>query len=249
MAEMTKYEHGVPSWVDIGLPDLQSGLRFYTELFGWESQDMGEESGHYTIVSKNGKHVAALSNAQDAGPPRWTTYVNVDDADAATEQAKAAGGTVVMPPMDVMSAGRMAIFADTTGAFVAIWQPGDHLGAQLVNEPGTYVWGELSTSDLGKSKDFYTAVFGWGWGGSDEYAEAQVNGRTVAGVMPRPEGMPAEVPDHWLVYFGTADLDGDAKRAQDLGATVVVEATEIPGIGRFSVLADPQGAVFALFQG
>ncbi|MFZ0664331.1 MAG: VOC family protein [Acidimicrobiales bacterium] len=246
---MTRYEHGVPSWVDIGTTDLAAGMAFYSELFGWTGQDMGEDAGHYTIVSKNGKQVAAISPAQDAGPPRWTVYVNVDDADAVTKIVEAAGGTVIVPPMDVMSAGRMAIFQDTTGAFIAVWQAGDHLGADLVNEQGSLVWEELSTSDLEKSKAFYTAVFGWGWGGSDEYAEAQVNGRTVAGVMPRPEGMPAEVPDHWLVYFGSDDVDEDAKRAGGLGATVVVDPMDIPNTGRFAVLVDPQGAMFALFKG
>lgn len=249
MAEMTKYEHGVPSWVDIGLPDLQAGVRFYAELFGWETQDLGEEAGHYTMASKGGKLLAALSVAQDAGPPRWTTYVNVENADAVIEKVKAAGGTVIVEPMDVMTAGRMAIFADTTGAVIAIWQAGDHAGAQLVNEAGAFSWNELSTSDLAKSKEFYSAVFGWGWGGSDEYSEGQVNGRTICGVMPRPEGMPTEIPDHWLVYFGTGDVDGDVKRAQDLGASVAVEPTDIPGTGRFSVLIDPQGALFAIFKG
>ena len=249
MAEMTEYEHGVPSWVDIGLPDLQAGVRFYAELFGWQTEDLGEEAGHYTMAMKNGKLLAALSIAQDPGPPRWTTYVNVDNADAVIEKVNAAGGTVIVEPMDVMAAGRMAIFADTTGAVIAVWQAGEHAGAQLVNEAGALSWNELSTSDLAKSKEFYSAVFGWGWGGSDEYAEGQVNGRTVCGVMPRPEGMPAEMPDHWLVYFGTGDVDGDVKRAQDLGATVAVEPTDIPGTGRFSVLIDPQGAVFAIFKG
>jgi uncharacterized protein len=249
MPEMTTYEHGVPSWVDIGTTDLSSEVAFYSELFGWTAQDMGEEAGHYTIVSKNGKQVAAVGPAQDPGPPRWTVYVNVDDVDAVAKIVEAAGGAVIAPPMDVMTAGRMAIFQDTTGAFIAVWQAGDHLGADLVNEPGSLVWEELSTSDLEKSKAFYTAVFGWGWGGSDEYAEAQVSGRTVAGVMPRPEAMPAEVPDHWLAYFGCDDVDADAKRATGLGATVVVDPMDIPGTGRFAVLIDPQGAMFALFKG
>jgi len=249
MPEMTKYEHGVPSWVDIGLPDLAGGLRFYTELFGWDSQDMGEETGHYTIVSKAGKMVAALSNAQNPGPPQWTTYVNVDSADDVTANAQAAGGTVIVAPMDVMSAGRMAIFGDTTGAVIAAWQPGDHLGAQLVNEPGAFIWDELSTSDIDKSKAFYSAVFGWGWGGTDEYTEAQVSGRPIGGMMPRPSELPAEVPDNWLVYFGAEDVDLDTKRAADLGATTVVQPTDIPGTGRFAVLVDPQGATFALFKG
>jgi predicted enzyme related to lactoylglutathione lyase len=248
MPEMTAYEHGVPSWVDIGTPDPVKALTFYGELFGWDGQDMGEEAGHYTIVSVDGKQVAAISPAQDAGPPRWTTYVNVDDADAVTAKAEAAGGTVIVAPMDVMTAGRMAIFADTTGAVIAVWQPRDHIGAQLVNEPGAVTWNELSTSDLEKSKAFYSAVFGWGWGGTPEYAEAQVNGRTVAGVMPRPPAMPAEVPDSWLVYFGTPDVDVTAEEAKASGAMVVAGPADIPGTGRFAALIDPQGAAFALFS-
>ena len=249
MTEMTRYDHGVPSWVDIGTTDLEASLRFYGQLFGGEGQDMGEEAGHYTILSKDGRQVAALSPAQDPGPPRWTTYVNVDDVDAVAAAVGPAGGTVIVPPMTVMTAGRMAIFADPTGAVIAAWQPRDHIGAQLVNEPGAVIWNELMTSDLAKTKAFYSATFGWGWGGSDEYAEAQVDGRTVAGVMPRPPDMPAEVPDSWSVYFGTADVDGDCTRATGLGATVIVPPTDIPGTGRFAMLLDPQGAAFGLFKG
>jgi predicted enzyme related to lactoylglutathione lyase len=248
MPQMTGYEHGVPSWVDIGTPDPGSAERFYSELFGWRGQDMGEEAGHYTIVSKDGKQVAAISPAQDPGPPRWTTYINVDDVDAAVSKAAAAGGTIIVAPMDVMTAGRMAIFIDTTGAVIAAWQPGQHLGARLVNEPGSFTWSELSSSDPVKSKAFYSAVFGWGWGGSDAYAEAQVSGRTIGGLMQRSPDVPADVPDSWLVYFGTADTDADVAKATGLGASVVVGPTDIPGTGRFAVLTDPQGAAFALFQ-
>src|SRR5271169_6410296 len=119
MVEMTRYEHGIPSWVDIGTRDPNAALDFYADLFGWEGQDMGEEAGHYTIVSKAGKRVAAISPAQDPGPPRWTTYVSVDDLDAVAKKAELAGGAVIVAPMDVMSAGRMAIFKDTTGAIIA----------------------------------------------------------------------------------------------------------------------------------
>ena len=248
MPEMTSYAHGVPSWVDIGTPDVPAAIRFYGDLFGWGSQDMGEESGHYTMMTKGGRLVAAISTAQDPGPPRWTTYVNVDDADAVAAKVKDAGGQVVFGPMQVMAAGRMAIFSDTTGAFIAAWQPAEHKGAQLVNETGALSWNELSTSDLAKSRAFYGEVFGWTWGGSDEYAEAQVDGRSIAGVMPRPQGMPAEVPDNWLVYFGVDDVDASAQQAKGMGAAVVVEPTDIPNTGRFAVLMDPQGAAFAIFK-
>jgi hypothetical protein len=248
MPEITRYDNGVPSWIDIGTPDLASALSFYCQLFGWEGQDMGEEAGHYTIVSKGGKQVAGVGPAQDPGPPRWTTYINVDDVDGTATRAAAAGGSVVVAPMDVMSAGRMALFRDTTGAFVAAWQPREHLGAQLVNEPGAFIWSELATADVAKSKAFYSEVFGWEWGGSDEYAEIMVAGRTVGGVTPRRADMPAEVPDNWLVYFGSGDVDAGSKKAAELGGTVIVPATEIPGTGKFTVLMDPQGAAFALFS-
>ncbi|MGH9056552.1 MAG: VOC family protein [Acidimicrobiales bacterium] len=249
MPEVSNYEHGVPSWVDIGTSDPPAALTFYSGLFGWEGQDMGEEAGHYTVVSKGGKMVAAISPAQDPGPPRWTTYINVDDVDDVSQKAQSAGGQIVFAPMDVMGAGRMAVFADTTGAVIAAWQPRDHRGAQLVNEPGAFIWSELSTSDLSKSKAFYSAAFGWGWGGADEYAEAQVSGRTIGGVMPRRPDIPAEVPDSWLVYFGSDDVDAQAAKAAGMGAAVAVQPTDIPGTGRFAVLIDPHGAAFALFKG
>jgi uncharacterized protein len=249
MSEVTSYDQGVPSWVDIGTHDPQTSLAFYAALFGWEGQDMGEEAGHYTIVSKDGKQVAAISPAQDdPGPPHWTTYINVDDVDAVSAKATAAGGTVVVSPMDVMDAGRMAIVKDTTGAVIAAWQAGTHLGAERVNEAGAFIWSELSTSDLASAKTFYSEVFGWGWGGTDEYAEAQVQGRTIAGVMRRRPDMPAEVPDMWLVYFGSADVGADFSKAVGLGAGVVAEPGDIPGTGRFAVLRDPQGATIALFK-
>jgi hypothetical protein len=248
MPEMAQYEHGVPSWTDIGVHDLSAGVRFYTELFGWEGQDQGAEAGHYTIATKNGKQVAAISTAQDPGPPRWMTYINVTDVDEAASKAESAGGKIIAPPMDVMTAGRMAVFMDTTGAVIAAWQAGDHLGAQLVNEPGAFTWNELSSSDVAKSKAFYSAVFGWGWGGSDDYPEAQVDGRTIGGIMPRSADQPVEVPDNWLVYFAVDDVDAGAKKAAELGATVMAGPADIPGMGRFAVLTDPEGAVFALFQ-
>ena len=107
----------------MGSPAPKAALDFYSALFGWEGQDMGEESGHYTIVSKGGKQVAAIGPAQDPGPPRWTTYVNVHDVDSAAKKAEAAGGTVLVAPMDVFTSGRMAVFKDTTGAVIAAWQP------------------------------------------------------------------------------------------------------------------------------
>lgn len=248
MPEMTGYQQGVPCWVDLAAAHLDEEVGFYRELFGWDAEDQGEQAGHYTIVSRGGRRVAAIAPLNDAGPPRWTTYIDVDDADAAAERIEASGGKVLLGPMDVMEAGRMAVFSDPTGAVLAVWQPGRHTGAEPVNEPGTLVWNELSTADLPRARAFYSQVFGWEWAGSDSYAEFQVAGRTVGGVMPRPMDLPPEVPDNWLVYFASADLDSDVQRAADLGAATLFGPIEIPGAGRFAVLSDPEGAVFALFS-
>lgn len=245
---MAEYAHGVPSWVDMGARDLEGALAFYGELFGWDGEDQGEVAGHYHLMRKDGKLVAGLGPAMDPGPPRWTMFVNVDDADEAVRRAEAAGGKVAAGPMDVMQAGRLAALLDPTGAAFAVWQAGSHRGAELVNEPGSFIWSELDTSDLEGAKRFYGEVFGWEWGGTPEYPEVRVGGRTVAAVSPRPEQMPAEAPDSWLVFFATADADTDTARAAALGATVRVAPTDIPGVGRFSVLTDAQGAAFALYQ-
>ncbi|HTV12272.1 MAG TPA: VOC family protein [Acidimicrobiales bacterium] len=249
MPEMTGYDHGVPSWVDMGAADPNAARNFYSQLFGWEGQDMGEESGHYHMMTKGGQMVAGVGPAQDPGPPRWAMYVNVDDVDEVAKAVEANGGKVLVAPMDVMSAGRMLVFADPTGAIVSAWQPRDHRGAQLVNEAGAFIWSELHTSDLERAKQFYGDVFGWGWGGAPEYAEVQVNGRSVAAAMARHPEMPAEVPDNWLIYFGSEDVDADVAKASGLGARVTVPATDIPNMGRFAVLLDPQGGAFAIYKG
>lgn len=249
MGEMTTYDHGRPSWIDIGLPDPAAGISFYAELFGWAHEDLGEDSGHYTMMKKDGRLVAAISGSEDDGPPHWAVYVNVDNVDDVTARVTAAGGTVVVEPMDIFTEGRMAVYQDTTGAHISAWQAGNHTGAQLVEEPGAVEWFELMTRDMAKSQTFYGEVFGWGWGGDPGYAAAQVGGRGVAGVTPRREGLPDEVPDHWLVYFGTTDVDGDTARVAELGGRVLAEPMSMEGIGRFSAVMDPQGAPFGLFTG
>lgn len=254
MPEMTEYADGVPSWADLATPDLEGSIRFYCELFGWETDDQGEEANNYTITLKDGKQVAGLMAAETSplaasstDPAHWQTFVNVTSLDDTLPKVEAAGGKMVYGPIDAMTAGRAGMFADPTGAAIGAWQPRDHIGAQLVNEPGAMIWNELATSNLSKVKSFYSQVFGWDWAGSDDYAEVQVDGRSTAGLMPRPEMIPAEVPDHWLVYFGSANVDADVDKAKVLGAKVALEPTDIPQ-GRMAVVIDPQGAAFGLFK-
>ena len=245
--KVDKYEQGVPSWVDLGSPDPQASADFYAELFGWECPEGPPETGGYRVCNIGGLPVAGLGPAQSPGPPVWSSYVNVEDADAIAEKVAANGGTVIMAPMAVLDFGRMSVFTDPVGAVISTWEPGTHPGAVLVNEPGTFSWSELVTTDVDTSIPFYSAVFGWDavthGEGANAYTEWQVDGRSIAGMMLKPPMMPAEVPPHWGVYFAVADTDNAAERVAELGGTVVVPPTDIEP-GRFAVVTDPTGAVF-----
>jgi uncharacterized protein len=248
--EFERYENGVPSWVDMSSSDVEKAKEFYSGLFGWDCPDGDPEAGGYSVCTLRGRTVAGLSPTFDPNMPTvWMTYVNVDSVDDTLAKVEANGGTVFMPATDVMDAGRMAIFADSIGAVVGLWQPGNHIGAELANEPGTLCWNELISTDLDASKSFYSAVFGWGAedqgppGGPPAYTEWKLGGKSIGGMLPKQAEMPAEMPPNWGVYFAVADTDASVELAQKLGATVFMGPTDIEP-GRFAVLSDPGGAVF-----
>ena len=176
-------------------------------------------------------------------PPFWSVYVTVTNADAALEEAEAAGATVIVPAMDVLDAGRMGVVQDPVGSFVSVWQPNQHIGSELVNEPGTFGWNELATTDLAAATDFYTKVFGWGLGDtpSDEGRIFTVGGEMVCGAHQAGDG---EFPA-WSVWFSVEDCDASTAKAVELGGSVMMPPNDM-GFGRGAVVADPQGAVFGL---
>jgi hypothetical protein len=248
--EMTEYAEGLPSWVDLSSPDPAEAAAFYGALFGWDCPEGPAEAGGYRVCTLKGRNVAGIGPQMSPGPPSWNTYVNTADADAVAGRAKSAGGQVLAEPFDVMDAGRMAFIADPTGAVIGLWQPGQHRGAGLVNEPGTWGWSELLTTDVDACAAFYTAVFGWGTvrnppDGPLQYVEWTVDGRSVSGMMPKPAEMPAGIPPSWGVYFGVEDTDAVVARIGELGGTVVRPPADIEP-GRFAVVADPGGAAFSI---
>ena len=251
MPERTSYVSGTPSWIDVQTTDPDSAKKFYGELFGWTYDDrpIDEENGvFYSMALVNGVEVAAISPLGDqaaAGvPPHWNSYISVDDIEAATAKVEPAGGTVIAPPFDVMTAGRMAVIADPTGAVFELWEARDNIGAKIVNEPGTFCWSELVTPDVAKAAAFYAAVVGWGSETNGDYTEFKLGGESIAGCMNPP--MPG-MPTVWGIYFAVADTDATVARATALGGSVLAPAMDIEP-GRFAVLADPQGAVFMVIK-
>ena len=245
--DVDSYPNGVPSWVDLGTSDLDSARAFYSELFGWDIQEGPPEAGGYSIAELRGRPVAGLGPQQNPGRPYWTVYINVDSADDTAASITENGGQMFMPPFDVMDVGRMAIAADPTGAPFGLWEPKQHKGAGIVNEPNTFSWAELTTDDVETAKSFYGSVFGWAsetYGeGAGAYTESQLADRSVAGIMARPPAMPAEVPNNWGVYFSVTDTDQAVGRVGELGGSTVVPAMDIEP-GRFAVVSDLAGAVF-----
>lgn len=254
MANVDDHLPFTPGWIDIGT-DVAAAKAFYEPLFGWASADAGppEETGGYGFFLKGGRMVAGYGPQQNPGPPFWTMYVIVPDADDIAAKVAAAGGQVVLPPMDVMDQGRMGVFQDAAGgAFFSVWQSGQHHGAQVVKEEGSFTWAELDTRDVEGAKRFYEAVFGWGAETSTDtemtYTEFKLGGESIGGMMDMPPMVPAEVPPYWLVYFQVPDVDATTGRATELGGQILAPPMDFPG-GRFSVVADPQGAMFGLMSG
>lgn len=117
---------------------------------------------------------------------------------------------------------------------------------------GDFCWYDLMTTDTGAAAKYYGAVFGWATeamdAGDPPYTMWKADGAPFGGLLTLPKHVPAGTPPHWMAYVTVDDVDTTTARAVELGATVIVPGTDIPGMGRFSVLADPQGAVIALWM-
>lgn len=259
MTEMTTYAPGIPNWVDLGAPDLDKAIGFYSGLFGWDvpEQENSAEYGGYRRAELGGKAVAGMMPLMQEGqPPAWSTYVSVEDADATAAKVRDAGGSVVAEPMDVADLGRMAVFTDPEGVFFGIWQAGSFPGAERVNDPNTFSWNELNTRDPEAAKEFYGAVFGWSaneidMGESGTYVTWRHPDRSddedsVGGMLDIRGRAPDEVPPHWLVYFTVDDRDATREKARATGGTEIL-SMEME-MGRFAILQDPFGAVFGIFE-
>jgi predicted enzyme related to lactoylglutathione lyase len=206
----------------------------------------------YTIFKKDDRDAAALyqmGKEQTGMPPHWGSYVAVASADEAAALATTLGARVAMAPFDVMESGRMAVIQDPQGAFVAVWQARQHPGIGVVDEPGALCWTELMTNDIAAAGRFYNALFGWTTEtkrtGPQPYIVFKRDGMSKAGMTAiTPEMGP--LPPNWLSYFAVRDTDAMVAKAIMLRGSVVAQPMDIPDVGRFAVLHDPQGATFAI---
>jgi predicted enzyme related to lactoylglutathione lyase len=238
---------GFPTWVDLGTADLEGARRFYPALFGWSFSD----DGSYTTFLLNGQPVAGAGPLLGEGQPTaWSTYIATNDADGVAARVMANGGKVLVPPFDVHDQGRMAAFLDPGGAPFSVWQAGTVPGATVFDVPGALTWNELNTRDLEGAHAFYGAVFGWQFRhstlGEAPYLVAKLHDTAICGIQPMSASQwAADVSPHWMVYFAVQDCDRAAGHAVALGGQVLFPPADLP-VGRYAVLSDPQGGMFAL---
>ena len=258
MAEFSSHAPGTFSWAELATTDQKGGVAFYKSLFEWDVREFPiGPTDVYSIFTLRGLEVGAATTLQDderkvGVPSHWNMYVTVANVDESAKKAESLGAKILLPSIDVMDAGRMAVLQDPTGAVFCLWQAARSIGARILYEPGALCWTELTTRDPQTAETFYTALFGWAAkhsapGAPMEYTEFSNNGQPIVGMMKMPAQMPAEVPSYWMPYFQVPDCDASATKSIALGAKGMIPPQDIPGTGRFAILQDPQGAVFAVF--
>ena len=254
MGERTSHDAGTISWSDLATTDQAGAKEFYSGLFGWEYDEQPiDDDTTYSMAKVGGRSAAAISpqqpqEAEQGIPPHWNVYVTVEDVDAISGQVGENGGSVLAGPFDVFNAGRMSVIADPTGAVLCLWQAGDNIGAEVVNEPGTLTWADTATPDAEAAQKFYAAVLGWDFEQLSEEPPYWVikNGERPQGGMTIP---PPEVPANWFPYFAVEDVEAAIKQAEEGGGKPFMGPVDVPNGGRFALMQDPQGAAFAVFAG
>jgi hypothetical protein len=259
MPTVEKHLPGSFCWIELATSDQKAAKDFYGTLFGWNANDSAMGPGDfYTIFQLEDRAAAAAytlrkDQRSQGVPSHWMLYVAVDNADSTARKAEEAGGKVLCPPFDVASFGRMAVIQDPTGPIFSIWEPKENNGTGITGVGGTLCWADLNTPDPVRAAKFYGDLFGWQMTSDNDdnplsgYQHIKNGEEFIGGVLPSTDG-DAKVPPHWLAYFLVTNCDMSAAKAKELGAGFLLPPMTMEGVGRMAVVADPQQAVFALFQ-
>ncbi|MCM1965433.1 MULTISPECIES: VOC family protein [unclassified Streptomyces] len=258
---MAEFTEGAPCWVDAMFSDLEGAKTFYADVLGWTFGESSSEYGNYTQAYSDGKAVAAVVPPMPGaeGHSQWCLYLASPDAAATAAKIKAAGGELLMEPMQVGSFGTMAIAKEPSGAVFGVWQPGDHKGFEKTGEPGAYCWAEFFSRDVAKPDAFLPQVFPYGAQQMDAGDDPEMAGmdfkvfslggpeNPVLGRMNMGTDFPPEIPSYVQVYFAVPDCDEAVAKTQAHGGKLHFGPMDSP-FGRFAAVTDPQGAAFAVID-
>jgi uncharacterized protein len=221
---------------------------FYKQLLGWQYEVFKPGEFDYTVIQSGGQGHGGFPTVPEGTPSHWVGNVQVDSTDATVEKAKGAGGSIIIEPMDIPEVGRYAVIRDPQGGVVAAFEPsGDGPMGQ-----GVFVWDELGASDAGGAESFYGSVFGWttkdmgaDFGGYKIFGRDADDETGVGGLMANPD---SSMPTSWHPYVAVDDVDATLAKTKDLGGSVVLEAMDVPTVGRIAMIQDPTGAVLGVIK-
>jgi len=243
--------NGKVVWHDLSTNDVDAAAKFYSELVGWTftDLDMGE-LGKYKMIKAGDKDIGGIINPEDYKGSFWLGYISSEDVDAAVERAKQMGGKLLYGPVDVPNEGRFAIIADAQDAVFAVYKSVNPIPEDAEPKVGEFCWDELMTTDPEAAKGFYKEIFNWDYrememSGAETYTICKRGDVEAGGLMKLPPNVPA--PPHWMAYILVSDLDATTKRVAELGGNVLLQPTDVPDMGRFSVIQDPTGGVISLW--
>jgi predicted enzyme related to lactoylglutathione lyase len=256
MSDRPGLVQGQVCWHELACRDREKERSFYQELLGWQTEDHempGEMGGTYTMLRLDGDDLGGLYEMHgemfEGVPSHWDLYFYVGNVDEIVARATELGASPLVPPMDVPGVGRIAMMNDPTGAGFAVFAPGEHPGARPATRHGAFTWDELTTRDAAAAISFYTELLGLEAETSQmehgEYTVLKAGETMLGGIMQMTDEW-GDLPSHWMVYVAVDDCDATADQAKALGGTVCVAPTDIPQVGRFAVLNDPDGAVFSI---
>jgi len=259
MPIVEKHSPGAFCWIELATGNQKGAKEFYGTLFGWSANDTSMAPGDfYTIFQLEGRDAAAAytlrkDQVAQGVPSHWMLYVAVSSAETAAKKVGELGGKVLVSPFDVASFGKMAVIQDPTGPVLSIWEPKGSNGTGITGVGGTLCWADLSSPDPVRASKFYSELFGWkvtaegAANPASGYQHIQNGEEFIGGILPNLD-RDSKIPPHWLPYFLVANCDMSAAKAKELGGVVLLEPATMENVGRMAVVADPQQAVFAIFQ-
>jgi predicted enzyme related to lactoylglutathione lyase len=243
---------GAPCWIDLTSSDLERAQDFYSTVFGWTFEDQGPALGGYILASKNGHRVAGMGAnvPQWPFPDGWSTYFHTADINASVSASTAAGASLRFKPMQLPATGVMSAATDPSGAEFRLWQPLEARAYELIGEPGSPVWHQLTTRDYRAAIDFYCEVFGWRTeqlSDTDEfrYTTVTFGDQQLLGVLDGANIMPEGMASQWEIFFGVEDVDKTLHVMTDNGGAVLRPAEDTP-YGRLAAAADATGVMVNL---
>lgn len=245
-------------WTELSTPNLTASKNFYQEIFNWNYADHTMQAGVYSMMrvgedELGGAYEVTEEMKAHGVPSVWHAYVLVDDVNKMTQKAKELGAHIIREPLEVMEMGKMAVFADPTGAVISIWQTNGQPGKSLdKNKHGATTWFELKTTDMKKAGEFYSQLFGWDMHSEEvqpgmQYVTFKNGPVPVAGMIQLTDKM-VPMPSNWSIYFNVSNLDAAIEKAKKMGGSVLYHPVDMPKVGRFTAIQDPEGVVFSVIQ-